>query len=261
MSSYYPKHGDFETCPLGTMDRLQEVEREWRSCCEREAANFEEVKLLRAQVAQLREALESVRNTDDHADPEVRAEVRAALASDAPSPAKCADCGAALNAGEAASFTVCDGCWDRAYPNECPRCDGQGAKGFTGTCKACDGTGEAPPDNVSTRMAERNRGAIQVMRAFDRQAAHKIECSECGKTPADDARFVVRCFACEDNAEGERQARDLAVAEAVWKKIAFGLPDYDCKCRELKRCLGCRTVGFLQGVATDLAAAIATVKP
>lgn len=28
----------------------------------------------------------------------------------------CADCGTALNAGEAKTFTVCDACWDKAYP-------------------------------------------------------------------------------------------------------------------------------------------------
>ncbi len=29
---------------------------------------------------------------------------------------KCADCGCALNAGEAATFTVCDKCWDKKHP-------------------------------------------------------------------------------------------------------------------------------------------------
>lgn len=30
----------------------------------------------------------------------------------------CADCGSGLNEGEAKTFTVCDACWDKAYPKE-----------------------------------------------------------------------------------------------------------------------------------------------
>lgn len=32
----------------------------------------------------------------------------------------CADCGTALNDGEAKTFTVCDACWDKAYPKISP---------------------------------------------------------------------------------------------------------------------------------------------
>lgn len=34
---------------------------------------------------------------------------------------KCNDCGTPLNAGEAACFTVCDGCWDKAYKPQAAR--------------------------------------------------------------------------------------------------------------------------------------------
>ena len=48
-------------------------------------------------------------------------------------PGRCADCGTALNEGEAKTFTVCDSCWDKAYPKptttvtseareQCPHC-------------------------------------------------------------------------------------------------------------------------------------------
>lgn len=30
---------------------------------------------------------------------------------------KCSECGASLNEGEAKTFTVCDECWDKAFPS------------------------------------------------------------------------------------------------------------------------------------------------
>ena len=54
---------------------------------------------------------------DDWMD-ERRAEIDEALWEE---PAgRCADCGAALNEGEAKTFTVCDACWDKHYHGEEP---------------------------------------------------------------------------------------------------------------------------------------------
>lgn len=48
--------------------------------CDRQCAGlYAEIAAERAKVAKLRAALEAVKATDDHADPEVRATVRAAL--------------------------------------------------------------------------------------------------------------------------------------------------------------------------------------
>ncbi len=41
--------------------------------------------------------------------------------------AKCADCGTGLNEGEAKCFTVCDACWDKAYPSK-PTSEAQRAR-------------------------------------------------------------------------------------------------------------------------------------
>ena len=34
---------------------------------------------------------------------------------------ECADCGAAMNEGEAKTFTCCDACWDKKYKEDTPR--------------------------------------------------------------------------------------------------------------------------------------------
>lgn len=168
--------------------RLHEVEREWHSCCEREAANFEEVKVLRSQVATFRAALEEVTSTKAGAHPD---SPYAALAS-AP-----------------------------ALPSVDPEAD-------------------ARIEALMARQPSPKGSLGELIPTLTPRAAYDLGFSR----------------GCDRD-----EARDLAIAEAVWKKIAFGLPDYDCKCRELRRCRGCRTVGFLQGVATDLAAVIAGVKP
>lgn len=58
-------------------------------------------------------------NPRDWIDPEMTdAEKRELLGVEPPPPSeppKCADCGTALGDGEAKVFTVCEGCWNRAY--------------------------------------------------------------------------------------------------------------------------------------------------